>query len=245
MKILAIPMTFIDLVRRSASKLKSNYRKTRIWKIDEKKLGYISIPKCASSSIRNHLTQYQQQNAQITKGLDQSGLKFCARISLFPHQVNQLREDYYLFSFVRNPLTRLYSCYRDKVVNAEKKKDRCSLSPYGIHFGMSFDAFVTRVVEIPDKYADQHFRSACSFLMYKGELVVDFVGKFERFNEDWEVIASQFGLPAPGKTKRVSGPSTGLKDIPISPSVLEMVIERYANDLDAFGYRDDLEALLP
>jgi len=208
------------------------------------KLGYISIPKCASSSIRNHLTQHQQQSCEITKNLSKSDLKFCAKTSLSPRQIIELREEFYLFSFVRNPLSRLYSCYRDKVVNNARRRDRCSLSPYQINFGMSFDEFVSRVVEIPDKIADQHFRSASSFLMHKGELLVDYVGKFEQFNDDWEVIASKFDLPAPERTKRVSGPAAALKEIPISPSVLAMVIERYANDLDTFDYRDELESML-
>lgn len=238
-------MTLNDLARRTASKIKANYRKTRIWKVDATKLGYISIPKCASSSIRNLLTQHQQEHSKPTENQSAADLKFCAKTSLSPWQIIKLREEFYLFSFVRNPLSRLYSCYRDKVVNAEQRRDRCTLSPYRIHFGMSFDEFVSRVVEIPDKFADQHFRSGCSFLVHKGELLVDYVGKLEQFNKDWEVISSKFNLPMPTQTKRVSGPTVTLTDIPISPTVLTMVIKRYGNDLDTFDYRDELEAMLP
>lgn len=80
--------------------------------------------------------------------------------------------------------------------------------------------------------------------MHKGELMVHYVGKFEQFNQDWEVISSKFNLPAPKRAKRVSGPPTTIQDIPISPEVLALLIERYANDLDAFDYRDELESLL-
>lgn len=225
--------------------VKASYRKTRIWKVDDIKLGYISIPKCASSSIRHLITQHQQENSQISDSYKKSDLKFCAKVSLSPPQTLKLKESYFLFSFVRNPLSRLYSCYRDKVVNAAQRHDRCTLSPYRIHFGMSFNEFVSRVVEIPDKFADQHFRSGCSFLMHRGESLVNYVGKFEQFNQDWQNISSQFGLAAPKRSNRVSGPRTTIQDIPISPQVLELAIKRYANDLDAFGYREELEALLP
>lgn len=237
-------MTTSDWLRRTASGIKANYRKTRLWKIDTLKLGYISTPKCASSSIRSLLTEHQRKSSHTEKHHRKSDLKFCAKISLSPREIIQLRKEYYLFSFVRNPLTRLYSCYRDKVVNAAQRRDCCTLSPYRIHLGMSFDEFVSRTVEIPDKYADQHFRSASSFLVYQNELLVDYVGKFEHLNQDWEVISSQFNLAAPTRNKRISGATINIEDIPISPENLELIIKHYANDLDTFNYRDELEALL-
>ena len=141
-------------------------------------------------------------------------------------------------------MTRLYSCYRDKVVNAEKRRDRCSLSPYRIYFGMTFDDFVNRVVQIPDQSADQHFRSLSSFLVHNGELLVDHVGKFESIAKDWEVISTRFGLPLPLRNRRVSGPQVPMGDIPLNAASLELVIKRYRQDLDTFGYRAELEALL-
>ena len=91
---------------------------------------------------------------------------------------------YGAYPSVRNPLARLYSCYRDKVVNAETRRSHCTLTPYGINFGMSFDEFVYRVAEIPDPKANDHFRSLHTFLTYKGHSFVDYVGKLENFNEE-------------------------------------------------------------
>jgi dermatan 4-sulfotransferase 1 len=229
------PITISDLIRRGASKLRAKYRRTRIWKVDDLKLAYISIPKVASSSTRRLMNKRQ---GQAKPGPDP------AKISLSISQLQCLRDEYFLFSFVRNPLTRLYSCYRDKVVNAETRHKRCTFSPYQIHFGMTFDDFVCRVVQIPDKSADQHLRSLSSFLVHSGELLVDYVGKFENIAEDWEVISTRFGLLLPARTKRVSGPQMSMKDIPLSTASLELVITHYAQDLDAFGYRAELEALL-
>ena len=228
-------MTFKDLIRLNARKLRANFPRIRIWKIDALKLGYVSIPKSASSSIRRYLTAAMKEI-----GDDQE----TARISLSPAQVHKLREEIFLFSFVRNPLTRLYSCYRDKLGVAREKYETCTLSHFGLHYGMSFEDFVRRVVEIPDKHADQHFRSLSSFLLYKGELNVDYVGRFENLSDDWEVISTRFGLEPPGKNRRVSGPPVGMDEIPLSKDALRLVMERYALDLDTFGYREDLEKLL-
>lgn len=229
------PMTINDLIRRVASKLRARNRRTRIYKVDDLKLAYISIPKVASSSTRRMMNKRQ---GQAKPGPDP------ARRSLSIPQLRRLREDYFLFSFVRNPLTRLYSCYRDKVVNAEMRHKRCTLSPYRIHFGMTFDDFVRRVVQIPDKSADQHFRSLSSFLVHNGELLVDYVGKLENIADDWEVISTRFGLSLPPRNKRVSGPKVSMEDIPISAATLELIITHYAQDLDTFGYRSELEVLL-
>jgi dermatan 4-sulfotransferase 1 len=228
-------MTISDLIRRGASKLRARNRRTRIWKVDELKLAYISIPKVASSSTRRLLNERQGQTKSGPNP---------ARTSLSISQLLRLRDEYFLFSFVRNPLTRLYSCYRDKVVNAESRHKRCSFSPYRIHFGMTFDGFVSRVVQIPDRSADQHFSSLSSFLVHDGELLVDYVGKFENITEDWEVISTRFGLLLPTRTKRVSGPRVSLEDIPVSAASLALVITHYAQDLDTFGYRAELEGLL-
>ena len=237
-------MTLSDLLRRGAGKIKSNYRRTRIWKVDDLKIGYIAVPKVASSSIRSMITAQQKSHlGQEKHKTPNKKLKYCARISLTPAQIVRMREQFYLFSFTRNPLTRLYSCYRDKVVNGELRHDRCCFSPYRIHFGISFDEFIRRVVDIPEKSADQHFRSLCSFLVHDGKLLVDYVGKFERFAQDWDEIATRFGLPQPKRARRVSGSPVAMKDIPLSSAGLELVIARYAQDLDTFGYRKELEAM--
>ena len=238
-------MTISDRFRRGASIIKSHYRKNHVWIIDELKLGYISIPKVASSSIRVLMTAQQRIHLGEDEGGERSKtLKDSARFSLSHKKIIELKEEYHLFSFVRNPLTRLYSCYRDKVVNAAQRHDRCTLSPYRIHFGMSFDEFVCRVVEIPDKSADQHFRSLSSFLLHKDRLLVDYVGRFEQLTSDWVAIESQFGISLPNNSGRISGAPVDLSNLPISKEAIKLVMKRYAQDLDAFDYRKDLEDLL-
>jgi dermatan 4-sulfotransferase 1 len=227
--------TIDDLIRRGASKLRAINRRTRIWKVDDLKLAYIPIPKVASSSTRRLMNNRQGQTKPSPDP---------AKTSLSISQLLRLKDEYFLFSFVRNPLTRLYSCYRDKVVNAETRQKRCTLSPYRIHFGMTFDDFIRRVIQIPDKPADQHFRSLSSFLVHNGELLVDYIGKFENIADDWEVISTRFGLSLPPRNKRVSGSKVSMEDIPLSTASLELVITHYAQDLDTFGYRSELEALL-
>lgn len=211
-------------------------------------LGYIALPKAASSSIRNLIRDREGRRLFADRQLDRHALK--ARLekhvkrSMTPAQVVALREKVHLFSFVRNPLTRLYSCYRDKVVNAAQKHERCTLSVYGIEFGMSFDDFVARVAAIPDERSDQHFRSQHTFLAHEGKLLVHFLGKFERFDVDWQHVHERFGLAPPGRERRVSGPSVTAAQLPVTRRSVELAIERYRTDIDLFDYRDEMAQAL-
>ena len=244
-------VTISDHIRRCAHLIKAQRRMIRFWKLESLQLAYIAVPKVASSAIRQMLRARQADEIMSAAGASPIGKRDLkskceeqVRVSLRPAQVAQLGGQYYRFSFVRNPLTRLYSCYRDKVVNAQQRRGRCTLSPYGVHFGMSFEDFIERVAEIPDKSSDQHFRSQSALLLYNNELLVDYWGKLERFAEDWEVLSDRFGLDVPQREKRVSGVVVPMHELPLTRHGLERVMNRFEQDLDLFDYRRDLEALM-
>ncbi len=244
-------VTIDDRIRHYAHLIKAQRRMIRFWKIESLQLAYIPVPKVASSAIRQMLRARQADEMMSVIGDTPIGKRELkakceeqVRVSLRPAQVAKMSGHYYRFSFVRNPLTRLYSCYRDKVVNAQQRRDRCTLSPYGVHFGMSFEDFIERVAELPDKYSDQHFRSQSALLLYKGELLVDYYGKLERFAEDWEVLSARFELGVPQREKRMSGAVVPMHELPLTRRGLERVMQRFEQDLDLFDYRRDLEVLM-
>ena len=243
--------TLEDRFRHCAHVIKAQRPRVTLWKLESCRLVYLPVPKVASSGIRQMLRARQRDEilgANCDSSIDERELKRQSeeqlKVSLRPAQVGRMGSHYHRFSFVRNPLTRLYSCYRDKVVNAQQRRDRCTLSPYRIHFGMSFEDFIERVAEIPDKYSDQHFRSQSALLLHRGELLVDYWGKLERFADDWEVLSARFGLDAPQRQKRVSGAVMAMNELPLTRRGLERVMTRYEQDLDVFEYREDLEVLM-
>jgi dermatan 4-sulfotransferase 1 len=240
--------TLSDWVIRKARDWRARRRKLSVWLMRDIGVAYLANPKVASSSIRNLIRERQGRHLYPELQLDHKSLKARVekevRISMTPAEVFQFREKAFLFSFVRNPLTRLYSCYRDKVVNAVAKHEESNLSPYGIRFGMTFDEFVRCVAEIPDEGSDQHFRSQHTFLAHEDRVLVHFVGKFERFESDWRRLTNDFGLSCPPRNRRVSGPPVEAKALPLTRSSAEAAMRRYEKDIELFGYHEETAELL-
>lgn len=80
-------------------------------------------------------------------------------------------------------------------------------------------------------------KSATSYLSYKGELLsFDFLGRFERFDDDFRKMFSVCGLPPPeGKAPHYNVGYTA-KLAYCDREVIQMVNERFAEDFVNFGY---------
>jgi hypothetical protein len=219
-----------------------------VWIVPERNIGYIAVPKVASSSIRNAIRS--QAAAHYFPGREFSRSEMKERVDPKVHYSttaatlsNRTRTPY-LFSFVRNPLTRLYSCYRDKVVNAAQSKEICTLAKYGISFGMTFNEFVEQVCTLPDNRSDQHFRSQHMLLANGRHIIVDFLGKFETIEADWARIEPRIGFPLPSRSRRVSGPPIVQTQLPLDPAVVPKAIVRYEKDITLFGYEEEIDQLI-
>lgn len=153
------------------------------------------------------------------------------------------RTGFYGFGFVRNPLDRLYSCYMQKIVLYGRLKSMpIEFWRYGGAFrpDMTFEEFVHAVARIPDRVADIHFRSQHRFLYFRGEPTVDFIGRFETLDRDWEQVRERFGLPALAHYNR--SPHRSYIEA-YTPSLARAAAARYQRDIELFGYQREVAAL--
>ena len=96
------------------------------------------------------------------------------------------RPDIFKFCFVRNPYTRLLSCYLDKI-----KRPGPQSHPLMIQLGygpfsekiLSFEEFVNAVIEQPIGVMDPHWRIQYYATFQEG-IDYDFIGRFENFEID-------------------------------------------------------------
>jgi hypothetical protein len=69
-----------------------------------------------------------------------------------------------------------------------------------------------------------------------------YLGKLETFGADWDFVSNKYGLPKPIHWNK-TGTFAKLSDV-CSRATMEQLIERYADDIDTFGYQQALDDLL-
>jgi len=203
--------------------------------IPELELAFIPTPKVANRSMKSALASHL--GMRVAGDIHHADWQFAPLAAL-------RGGDYYCAGFVRNPLDRLLSCYAQKIVLYERQMGMPPLLwRYGdtFHKDMSFADFVHAVAGIPDRIADIHFRSQYTFFYHRGELLADFVGRFERLTEDWGQLQARYGLPAlphhnPSRHADWREAYT--------PELAAVAARRYAQDIELFDYRDEIAALL-
>lgn len=148
---------------------------------DEYSCIFIHIPKCAGVSI-----------AQSLFGNQGAG----------HYSSSQYREvfgdaaydDYFTFAFVRNPWDRLASAYHFLKQGGFNDIDRRWASKHLRHY-TGFDEFVSDWVTPEHVRGWVHFKPQCDYLCNTdGMLDVDFIGRFERLEQDFQTLCNKLGV---------------------------------------------------
>lgn len=193
---------------------RSKQRNFDIIALNRYKCIYIPIPKVACSSLihicadllREELGELYDSSWKPRPFRTPESRKILKAqgILISPSDINKFGS-YKKFAFVRNPYDRLVSCFVSKI-SQTRKTDRFMVNgvdrhflKYGVFEGdMSFDEFAQEVVRIPDSIADPHFRSQHLFLTESGNLIVDYIARFEQLSIEFNHIFSNFfGARAP------------------------------------------------
>jgi hypothetical protein len=186
-------------------------------RIDEPKALLLIVPKTASTSIRRRLFPDKGESSVWEYVTD------CRRAK-WP--------GWFRFAFVRNPWERLVSCW------AEKIHDRDVIfrgfTRYGWTTAMSFPAFVEAVCRMDPAEHDHHFASQCSLLRYEGEWCVDYVGRYESLDQDWERLAGI--LPHMGPLGRFIVSEHQDYHEYYTPALWTRAGKVFAEDVTVFGY---------
>lgn len=139
----------------------------------------------------------------------------------------------FTFSFVRNPWARAVSAWR--------YLDR----PGDLGFGLSFPEFLARIEDLTPRYApDDRARNKFSWhvepqapqlLDADGRLLVDFVGRTERLDVDFDEACRRAGITAK-ELPRVNATKHARYQEYYDGASRERVARIYAQDVEAFGY---------
>ena len=186
------------------------------------KFVFVKIPKTAGESFVSVLEQYAAMDLWNT---DLGNHERYSDIIL----ENRDFEKYFSFAFVRNP----YELKVSRYFYVKEVEKVCSCT--------SFVEWVTlgspvKMLDETQSKEDWFPWSQLRFLMNKErELAVDFIGRFENLQEDFNTICDKIGIPRqqlPHKNKSKHKHYTEYYD----DETREIVAEKYAKDIDHFGY---------
>ena len=184
--------------------------------------------------------------------------------------VHRLYEDYpetreyYTFAFVRHPVTRAYSFYRDLLEGhittipekrPRKRGNRRELLRvyYGLAKVSTFEEYC-EWLNTPygsDAFANRHFLSQRAHLRLPDGRLPDFIGRMESLDADFDAVAERLGMPktplpllntmAGWETRREELESARAEiGACLTPRVYELLRTRYADDYELGGYARDI-----
>jgi hypothetical protein len=158
------------------------------------------------------------------------------------------KENYRFITFVRNPYTRMCSCYRDKILGSKPQKRailrRLGYSGHPIETPVSFEEFAKAAAGQSDREMDNHWRVQSSQILY-GIVEYAFVGRFEQYAADWVEGFSRLGfsgteMPESRQLNRTKTGEDENCDKYYTKELQDLIYRRYKKDFDNFGYAYEL-----
>ena len=152
-------------------------------------LAYGRVPKVANSTLKRQLARAAGLEDRFDGGYSRDaewrGLAPDALL-LTGKELRRRFPDMFVFSFVREPLACLASCYRSKITRPGQLSD--SFLREGLAKDTSFPEFVAHAAGRSDWRSNIHYRAQAHVLCRDGALIPDFVGRFETLREDWKKL---------------------------------------------------------
>lgn len=143
-------------------------------------------------------------------------------------------EGYFIFTFCRNPWSRLFSAY------GNKRTDDSEITRYlRLHCRkeeITFGDFVRYVNEEVDIDCDPHWRSQQEWLSTpEGDLIPDFIGRFETIDEDFREVCRTLGIRSELPHLNWTGAEDAYRD-QYTATTRAFVARRFARDIELFNY---------
>lgn len=180
---------------------------------------FFEVAKSGSRTVVKYLRKY----GEVTFEKDRISLERLKK------KLKKTYEEYYKFSIVRNPFSRLVSCYVNKVVKYKDPNLKRWLSTCK---DKNFEFFVGFVSQHNINKCNRHIRSSDSLVPQD----VNYVGKLENFDRDFKYIIEKIGIEYNKVITRNKSIYTQPWKKYYTPQIKEKVEIIYKEDIKRFGY---------
>ena len=189
---------------------------------------FIHINKTAGTSVVNSLKPFVESYIARRKR------KCVDQHKSINDMLNEETKRYFKFAFVRNSWDRFLSLYKYRI-----KTNQTNLKNNPI----SFKEWAKRIHEkdpiyynVTNKLQLRVLSTQLGWIKNKdGEIVTDFIGRFENLQKDFDIICDKIGIPQqqlPHKNETDHKHYTEYYD----EETKQIVAEKYAKDIEYFGY---------
>jgi hypothetical protein len=214
---------------------------------------FIHIPKCAGTSIEHALGHFDGytgrggQDHRSIRMIQKPGLSngfftssenvkefargWKQRFNKSENPRNRLvvsrsqYRTYYRFSFVRNPWARAFSWYKNVM------RDMVHQRSMGIDDKISFDQFM-------DRFAGTGMLKPQTYWLkdFSGKIDLDFIGKFENLEKDFEEVCKELNLSNVQLPHHVKGSYDDFREH-YDINTIKLVENIYSEEISLFDYR--------
>lgn len=194
---------------------------------------YLSVPKVASSTISYALLQHASGSEEEIFEHSELGKALTNRrpVSLPYPQLP-------VFTFVRHPIDKFVSYYKNKFIDARATGfELVHLPKLGFDPHMSLDEVVAHMLTIPVEDMEHHAQPQTRIIYYKGRLLADFIGQMEQIEQQWQVISKLSGCDlqlAMQRNQTCTLPTNYTEQM--SAQTLANLCAYYAQDFILFDY---------
>lgn len=201
---------------------------------------FVEVPKTGSTSIRAilgkpwkpHLNLWQIKNHMENYWTQVGGRADRILEVLYLALPKQKRinvgrkqfETYFKFGFVRNPWDRVVSLYERN--EAGQLRDK-----------MSFEQFVDWIQYSSATciHSSPHRYQVDWFVDPNGNMLADFIGKFERLEQDWALVARKLGITEKLPHKKANPRPRHYTEY-YNSRTRELIASKFRIDIEQFGY---------
>jgi tetratricopeptide (TPR) repeat protein len=205
---------------------------------------YLSNHKVASSTIKQNLWQHSRLKGEVD--FDPKFGELHRQAKIWDTDFQELDGSTFVFSFVRNPFTRILSCYMDKMIKPNLiKSSFCEKHGYAVDHQISFLEFLRAISGDRAEVDNHHWRPQHRNLLV-GIVPINFVGFIEHFAEHFDVVSKRLGLLGVQDERRPhrTNASSVFGDY-YTEEAIQLVRSKYALDFELFGYSTDISQINP
>lgn len=213
-------------------------RSTRnyLWNYSRKlNVAYIEIPKACCTTIKAAMQSVELGLDPVDLSLAQIHDRQTSPLLNYDQLSAEDITGYRTFTFVRNPYTRIFSAYKDKLVdNQWEKSRRAEDLGFRSDQDIEFLAFLNAIRDQPRHLMDIHWLPQSLILE---ERQVDYVGRFEQFDNDYYIVAQSLGLPTRVHARQGHATGTGNSVLKrLSREEIDIINSIYIDDFHSLGY---------